>query len=161
MRSSMVDIWRVAVVASVMPALRRILIIDDSITSVMALREVLGTLYEVRAVLNFASIAGEIVRFPPDVVVLDLSMPALSGEQIAPRIRDLGCKAPILLYTGADALAAVRAKDKIGAVGIVTKGSGPSQVRSAVATAMLAATRLQERERPRRRISQPRLTVDF
>jgi response regulator RpfG family c-di-GMP phosphodiesterase len=108
-------------------AAMRILLVDDE----PALRELL------RAALEGADVTVEeaesgleaearIRRRPPDVVVLDLRMPGMSGAELCarlkadPRTREI----PIVLLTGADEEEARRAK-RAGAAALVRKPFSP------------------------------------
>ncbi len=57
----------------------------------------------------------------PDLVVLDISMPILSGIQVASRLRDLGCKAKIVFVTIHEDPDYVEAAFSVGATGYVFK----------------------------------------
>jgi DNA-binding NarL/FixJ family response regulator len=68
----------------------------------------------------------------PDVVVLDLTMPGVSGLEIAVKLRETASEAGILILTmherGEYVLEAVRA----GALGYVLKDTGPAELRESV-----------------------------
>src|SRR5436305_14840525 len=57
----------------------------------------------------------------PDLVVLDISMPILSGIQVASRLRDLGCKAKIVFVTIHEDPDYIEAAFSVGATGYVFK----------------------------------------
>jgi DNA-binding NarL/FixJ family response regulator len=68
----------------------------------------------------------------PDVIVLDLTMPGVSGLEIAVKLRETASEAGILILTmherGEYVLEAVRA----GALGYVLKDTGPAELRESV-----------------------------
>jgi DNA-binding NarL/FixJ family response regulator len=68
----------------------------------------------------------------PDVVVLDLTMPGVSGLEIAVKLRETVSEAGVLILTmherGEYVLEAVRA----GALGYVLKDTGPAELRESV-----------------------------
>jgi two-component system KDP operon response regulator KdpE len=109
---------------------RTVLVVDDDGPN----RSVLAILCESRghAVLEAAS-GGDAVAVAlarrPDLVLLDVGLPDLSGTEVCARLRDAGVQAPILMLSGhADPADVARAFDA-GADGYVTK---PYQVRDLV-----------------------------
>ncbi len=83
----------------------RILIVDDcpkeSSTSAFALRQDGHEVEETQ----YPLLACEIARLrPPDVVILDISMPELDGISLAHRLRDAGCDAELMFVTGVEEL---------------------------------------------------------
>ena len=108
-------------------AAMRILLVDDE----PALRELLRATFEGADVTVEEAESGleaeaRIRRRPPDVVVLDLRMPGMSGAELCarlkadPRTREI----PIVLLTGADEEEARRAK-RAGAAALVRKPFSP------------------------------------
>jgi two-component system, NarL family, nitrate/nitrite response regulator NarL len=75
-----------------------------------------------------------VLEHGPDVVVLDVSMPEMTGLEVARRLRDEGSEVAILILSMHDdpeyVLQAVRA----GADGYVLKDAPPEELRSAVQT---------------------------
>jgi two-component system, NarL family, nitrate/nitrite response regulator NarL len=75
-----------------------------------------------------------VLEHGPDVVVLDVSMPEMTGLEVAQRLRDEGSEVAILILSMHDdpeyVLQAVRA----GADGYVLKDAPPEELRSAVQT---------------------------
>jgi DNA-binding NarL/FixJ family response regulator len=56
--------------------------------------------YEVvGAVMDGAAVLSEYSQLRPDVIVLDISMPGLSGIDAARELRDLGCSSKIIFLT--------------------------------------------------------------
>ncbi len=78
----------------------RVLVVDDEenlsflITSALRLSD-----YETRSAANGAEALEEADRFAPDVVVLDVNLPDLDGFELLTRLRNSGCRAPILFVT--------------------------------------------------------------
>lgn len=68
--------------------MKRAIVVDDTATARMHASQQLRDLgYEVRAVINPIVVLVEIEEFKPDIVVLDLNMPGLSGSGLALLIR--------------------------------------------------------------------------
>jgi DNA-binding NarL/FixJ family response regulator len=67
------------------------------------------------------ALLGEAARLEPDVLVLDISMPVLSGIEAARRLQAAGCRARIIFLTVHDDPDYVRAAFAAGALGYVVK----------------------------------------
>jgi DNA-binding response OmpR family regulator len=108
--------------AGELEAMQRILVIDDdpAVTSVLKR----GLSYEGFAV-DAASSGVEglaIARdHPPDLVLLDIMMPGMSGLEVLRRLRGSDSKLPVLLLTGKDAPADQVAGLELGADDYVVK----------------------------------------
>ena len=63
----------------------------------------------------------KVLQLQPDVVVLDISMPILSGLEAAARLADGGCAARVLFLTVHEDPAFVEAARNVGALGYVVK----------------------------------------
>jgi ribonuclease P protein subunit RPR2 len=105
----------------------RILLVDDE----PALRELLratfeGAHVEVDEAASALEAESRIEKLRPDVIVLDLRMPGMSGSELTTRLKGADCtkKIPIVLLTGADDEEARRAKD-CGAEALVRKPFSP------------------------------------
>jgi DNA-binding NarL/FixJ family response regulator len=101
----------------------RILIADDHsavLDSVVPLLEsyftVVGTVCDGKAAVEAAE------RLHPDVVVLDISMPLLSGIEAAKQMRKNGSKAPIVFLTVHQDTEILAAARRAGGLGYVVKG---------------------------------------
>jgi CheY-like chemotaxis protein len=88
----------------------RVLLVED----VAELRAVLRQSLSLRAELEVVGEAGDgaagvqaAARLQPDVIVLDLGLPDLAGEDVVPRIRAVTPEAQIVVYTGSYSLAQV------------------------------------------------------
>ncbi len=80
------------------PRLRRILVVDDNHDSADSLSQLLSLLgYESAAAYDGLSAIDLIPGFRPDVVLLDLGMPKLTGFDVARRIRERWHGEPIVL----------------------------------------------------------------
>ena len=69
----------------------------------------------------------------PDVLVLDMAMPVLSGPEVAVQVLTLPAPPRVLALSAFDEAAYVEALLDVGAVGYVTKDQHPSIIREAVA----------------------------
>lgn len=83
-----------------------------------------------------------ILREQPEVVVLDLAMPGLSGAGLGGLIREASAKAgrpiAIVICSGASDEAADEAARKLGALAVVAKGAPADALRAGFAAALAA-----------------------
>lgn len=78
---------------------RRILVADDDEDTVLSLTALLREEgYQVRGVHRGADVLQEIFSFGPDVVLLDIGMPQMSGYEVARTLRErYGSARPVLI----------------------------------------------------------------
>jgi DNA-binding response OmpR family regulator len=77
----------------------RILVADDDRDSVLTLKMLLTDEgHEVRGVYSGRHVMGAVIDFEPDVVLLDIAMPDMSGWEVARVIRDRrGAERPLII----------------------------------------------------------------
>ena len=99
-----------------------VLLVDDN-ESVLA--QAAATLSSacvvVGAVKNGKAALESVDRLQPDVIVLDISMPGMSGLEVAARLRRTGSTIPIVFLTIHDDEELVRATQAAGGIGYVVK----------------------------------------
>ena len=79
---------RAASAGSARPSVRRVLVVDDNVDAADMLRALLeGLGHEVEAVHSGMEALAAAERFKPDVVLLDLGMPGMSGHEVASELR--------------------------------------------------------------------------
>lgn len=106
---------------------RKILVIDDSPLILQVTRAVLESAgYDVATVTTVDAFEEERRRAPPDLILVDIQMPEIFGDDLAQTIRGAyGEKAPILFLSSLpDEELAARAAEA-GVDGWVTKRAGP------------------------------------
>ncbi len=116
----------------------RILIVDDSPTVVRfaewALR-VDG--HEVTSLDSFIQLAAVVRDNPPDLILLDLNMPALSGLSMGGMVRKYETiPVPIVIYSSQEEDEMWRAAIALGAVSVLKKTLSPEGLRAAVKNAL-------------------------
>jgi DNA-binding NarL/FixJ family response regulator len=100
----------------------RVLLADDNADFLEACAQVLASGYDVVAAVSDGQAALEgAARFEPDVLVLDISMPVLSGIEAARRLTGSGSAAKIVFLTVHRDAKTVRAAFAVGACGYVVK----------------------------------------
>jgi DNA-binding NtrC family response regulator len=77
-----------------------VLIVDDDPDMVDVIREHLATSYRTSTAFDGAHAIEQFVLQRPDVVLLDLSMPRMSGLQAQEEMRKLDPAVPIIVLTG-------------------------------------------------------------
>jgi DNA-binding response OmpR family regulator len=79
----------------------RLLVVDDEIEVAALLAEFFGSLgYLVQVAHDAAEALALASRRRPDAVVLDVTMPGVSGEQALARLRRLDPTVPVIMLTG-------------------------------------------------------------
>ncbi len=116
--------------------LPRVLLADDHEAMLARARALLSDEYDVVSVADGLAAVAAAVRLPPDVVVLDISMPGLSGIDVARRIRAAGCEARIVFLTVHDDPDFIREGLSTGAMAYVVKTRVASDLMFAVQEAL-------------------------
>ena len=113
----------------------RILVVDDSPTIHLYVRQALeGEGHIIDRLGNFTELPAYLATFDPDVILLDLEMPALSGPAFAHFVRRIERRPiPIIVYSSLPATETGKAAREIGASGVVAKSASPEQLRAAIA----------------------------
>ena len=104
---------------------KRILIIDDDRIHLATTQELLEEEgYDVITHLSGFGATERVLVTRPDLVLLDVNMPALSGEALLPilRNRDSIKATPVVLHSSNDESALRAAATRLGAAGYVCKG---------------------------------------
>ena len=105
-----------------MVAIERLLLADDHAGVLAELRLQLGRVFEIVGAVEDGGRAVEsALRLDPDVLVLDISMPVMNGFQVAARLRDLKCRAKVVILTTYEDHEYIDAAFSSGASAYVTK----------------------------------------
>ena len=117
----------------------KVLVVDDDQFVRVLLRETLAGLPSPPTVSEAAD-GAEAVRMAgderPDLVLLDLLMPVMSGMEALPRIRAASPSSRIVVISSMDARGVVDQALSQGAVGFIAKPFHPDEVMSAVRKAL-------------------------
>ena len=113
----------------------RVVLADDHPAMRAGLRALLEATGRVEVVAE-ASAGGEAIEAvqarQPDVLVLDMELPDLSGVEVAERLAGLGSATRILAFSAHDDPAYVSRLLQLGAAGYITKDKAPAMVVEAV-----------------------------
>jgi DNA-binding NarL/FixJ family response regulator len=125
------------------PALPTVVIADDHKIVTAGLVRLLADRYEIVEIVNDGRLVPDAVaRLRPDVVLLDLSMPNVSGLEALRRIRARGVTSKVIMLTmHADATIAVETL-KAGAAGFVLKESSGEELLAALDVVLSGGTYL-------------------
>ena len=103
-------------------SLGRVLVVEDELRVGAMLREVLVELGYVVAVADRGAEALQLVPvFAPDVVLLDLIMPEMSGAEVLEHLRRDCPTLPVVIMSGHEDVEAARATLRDGAFGYLRK----------------------------------------
>jgi DNA-binding NarL/FixJ family response regulator len=116
---------------------QRILWADDHVAKLDAVRTLLESRYELVGTATDGEETLEAVRtLRPDVVVLDISMPKLSGIDVARRLQTEDDRPAIVFLTVHQDAAVVEAALEAGALGYVVKTSAGKDLLIAIQQAL-------------------------
>ena len=111
----------------------RVLLVDDSDVILERAAATLSKECEiVGAVKDGPAALAAVGALRPDVIVLDISMPGMSGLEVASRLRRAGSTVPIVFLTIHDDEELVLATQAAGGIGYVVKTLLPSDLVIAV-----------------------------
>lgn len=123
----------------------RIIIADDHSVVRQGLRMFLGLdpdLEVVGEAVNGAEAVERAVALQPDVVLMDLIMPVMSGLEATAEIRRLGLPTQVIVVTSVIEEAAVTAVIKAGAIGYLLKDTEADELRRAIKAAAAGRAQL-------------------
>ena len=110
-----------------------VLLVDDNESVLAQAAATLSSACVVVGAVKSGKAALESVdRLHPDVIVLDISMPGMSGLEVAARLRRAGSTIPLVFLTIHDDEELVRATQAAGGIGYVVKTYLPSDLVIAV-----------------------------
>lgn len=118
----------------------RVVIADDNAFVRSAVGDLLAGTDDIRVVAECAD-GSEVVecaaRARPDVVLMDIRMPKMSGLEAIPALRAAQPGVRVIVLTGSITAAAVREAQALGAAGLLLKGDDvdflPDQIRAVAA----------------------------
>jgi DNA-binding NarL/FixJ family response regulator len=115
----------------------RVLLADDHVVVAEGLRSLLAPHYDVvRIVSDGRELVAAARELDPDVVVLDISMPSLSGIEAARQMRAAHCRAKLVFLTMHSEVAYAARAMEAGASGFVLKHSAAAELVTAIREAL-------------------------
>ena len=115
----------------------RILVVDDTPSNLQLLSEIFkGRGYEIQAALNGKLALQAIQNDPPDLILLDIAMPDISGYDVCKRIKadERFSDIPIIFVSGLQNVASIVKAFEVGAVDYIIKPFQISEIRARVQT---------------------------
>lgn len=121
----------------VSPDAPTVLLVDDSEKTLARAKAVLSARYVVVGTATSGQAAIDAAAaLKPDVVVLDISMPGMTGFEIASRLRAAGSTACLVFLTVHEEQELIQAAKNAGAIGYVVKARLASDLETAVREAL-------------------------
>jgi DNA-binding NarL/FixJ family response regulator len=121
----------------------KVLVADDHEAVRKGLCRILGARGDIEICLeacNGEEAISKVQEEKPDLVILDLSMPTLTGFEAARKIRELSPQTPILFFSMHETPELVAKAEEIGALGFVRKTDTAATVLKAVDFALRRIT---------------------
>lgn len=113
----------------------RLLLVDDNREILETLTDMLQPGYVVAAALtDGSSVLEQVSTLDPDLIILDISLPDMTGFEVARRLKKAGSSAKVLFLTVHENIDFVRAGFDLGAAGYVFKSRIGSDLLDAIAT---------------------------
>ena len=101
---------------------RKVLVVDDDLAAAAALKSLLGARgYAVDVAADGCIALEAILTQAPDLVITDLLMPNMDGQELVRRVRERDRDLPMIVVTGCDDVASAVSAMRAGASDYVTK----------------------------------------
>lgn len=113
----------------------RVLLADDHPVVRTGIRTMLESVADITVVAevdNGAAVLSQVYALAPDVLLLDMEMPGLSGIEVAQKLKALNSPVRVLALSAYDDVAYVRNLLGSGAAGYLTKEEAPEMIVDAV-----------------------------
>ncbi len=111
---------------------KKLLVIEDDLNLILALYGALSHTYKVATAKTAQSGLEKLKAISPDLVILDLNLPDVSGLEVTKRIRELGFNLPILILSGESGLISKVDLLDSGANDYVTKPFSLAELRARI-----------------------------
>ena len=113
----------------------RVIIVDDHALVRMGIRRLLEDLPDMEVVAEAES--GEMAltlvkQYSPDVVLLDMKMPGIDGWEVTRRLKKTNAQVKVIAVTALSAAPLPTRVLQLGAMGYLTKESGPDEMAAAI-----------------------------
>lgn len=116
--------------------LKRVLIVDDDRPTAEMLQECVGAGYAVEIAANGPEALDAAARVRPDVVLLDVTMPGMSGVEVLQRLRAVDPSMPVIMVTGTPERDAIAEALRLGAFSYIPKPFNVKYIQHLVSAAL-------------------------
>ena len=101
----------------------KLLIVDDDTANLLELIDILKSEYKIYTAKNGISALEIAKKFLPDLILLDIIMPGMSGYEVLAELRkyDSTMKIPVIFVSGSDTSEDIQKGLSLGAVEYITK----------------------------------------
>ncbi|MBI1734985.1 MAG: response regulator [Candidatus Rokubacteria bacterium] len=120
---------------------RRVLIVDDERTIAETLAECVGPDYRVELASDGTQALAAVRRERPDVILLDVNMPGLTGVEVLQRVRAMDASIPVIMITATPDYGAVTEALALGAFSYIPKPFSVKYVQNLVSAAVTGGRR--------------------
>ena len=124
--------------------MRSVLIVDDEIGARESLKMILKNDYEVSSTRNAEEAFSKIKEHSPDVILLDILLPDLSGLKVLERIKQNDPDMVVIMITATNTVNTAVEAMKLGAYDYVTKPFDIDQLRLIITRSLSAKALEQE-----------------
>lgn len=133
---------------------RRVLIVDDEAEVRSALTEILRAMrgtdpLEIEGAADGQAGLDAVVRNRPDLILLDLQMPRMSGLTVLKQVRDVEVRVPIIVISATEDSKVAAEALRHGAVAFIPKPFDARQVETLVSTFLDSISRREAKPKTR------------
>ena len=114
----------------------RILVVDDEEIVIKSCPRILGGDYEVEAAHGGREALRKVEQNPYDAIILDITMPDMSGLEVLRRIKETHPNLDVIMVTGLPENATVVEAKKLGASDYISKPFEPDELKLIVQRAL-------------------------
>lgn len=121
------------------PHAASLLVVDDQVTNIQVLHALLGEEFDVRMATSGADALRLVEEAPPDLILLDIQMPGLSGYEVCRHLKasERTLHIPVIFITAQNSPEEETQCFRVGAVDFIAKPINPEVVKARVRTHVL------------------------
>jgi CheY-like chemotaxis protein len=101
--------------------MKRVLLVDDQAAIRRLISEVLEEDFNIMSASNGEDAVGVAEKFKPDVILLDIGLPGISGIDLIPIFKEISPKSKILMLTGSISNSTMNQAKSLGVSGFIEK----------------------------------------
>ncbi len=99
--------------------MKRVLLVDDQAAIRRLISEVLEEDFNIMSASNGEDAVGVAEKFKPDVILLDIGLPGISGIDLIPIFKEISPKSKILMLTGSISNSTMNQAKSLGVSGLI------------------------------------------